>query len=670
MVDFKIESVFGKDGWLAKEFPGYRCRSGQKKLATAVKFAIENREHLIAEAPCGTGKTVAYGIPAALYTLEHGGTVVIATANITLQEQLIKKDIPAIAEIIEKHTGKKLTYALLKGMGNYLCLDKLQSLVDEDKVHEGDELSPIMNWKTNTGDRSELETSVSDSCWAEVNANSDDCTRRDCSYFLDCFALNARRVCPNILVTNYHLLYTDVLVQQATGGESSLLPPYSVLVLDEAHLASDIAMTFYGFKLSVANIRRACRFLFDSSVQSNVTLARSIVSSAERFFTKLQALPKDSILKEPLGFGSELANELKEATKVISKYIKEEKDVYVSTPEDRDIRDRKLARLAASARVLMNRAALIWEVAVGIPQPDNPNKLGLKEHCVYWVSQYKKEYDLNCKVVNAKQFLRNFIFAGRTVIALSATMSSPNEEGHYTLDFTANELGLEGGKYRSLIVESPFADDQMLVIVPRNLHSPKDYVKHSAEVAKLIEQVVIDLGGRTMALFTSYRALQQAHEYLFNKLGDIRILTQNELEKSRLISEFKHNSKSVILATASFWQGVDIPGQDLSCVIIEKLPFLPPTDPVVQYLNDWYKRNGRSSFQDYCIPKAVISLKQGVGRLIRTEDDYGAVVLCDNRIDTTRYGCRFRAAFPESCCSSSDGDIGDVKRFVESRGDG
>lgn len=652
-MSISIEEIFGAGGWLDKSFECYHQRKGQMTLAQAVLDAIENQNHLIAEGPTGIGKSFAYGIPSALYSLGGGGTVVIATANITLQEQLIKKDLPLIAMVLKENKKESLTYALLKGMGNYLCKERLYLAEEDGKIDGNRELEQIADWKTVTGDRSDLDVSVSDNVWREVCAVSEDCAGKKCSQYSSCYVTRARRAKPNILVTNYHLLYTDIVI----GG--GILPQYDLLVMDEAHCAAEIAMNFNGFDLTVYTIKKACKALFDTTDKKGKVLGLAVMVEAEEFFSELSKLPKEQIFRHPLGFGSSFSSGLVEAAKLISRYAE------LELSKETDYSESYAAKLGRAASSLLKKAAIIKDISVGVDN-DKGEKV-LREHHVYYITSEKGFVHLNCKVVDSKRFLRNNVFDGHTVIAVSATMSTPNERGVYSLDFTAGELGLKPKEYVSLTVGSPFEDSQMLVVVPSNFPSPKESERHSQEVAKLIERVAKDIGGKTMALFTSYRALSIAEKYLFTRLGDIRILTQTSWEKSRLISEFKRDSKAIILATSSFWQGVDIPGEDLSCVIIEKFPFLPPNDPVLQYLDEWFKRQGKSSFMSYSLPKAVLSLKQGVGRLIRTETDCGAVVLCDNRISTARYGEHFEGVFPSQCWKSEE--VESVKKFIENRSD-
>jgi ATP-dependent DNA helicase DinG len=246
------------------------------------------------------------------------------------------------------------------------------------------------------------------------------------------------------------------------------------------------------------------------------------------------------------------------------------------------------------------------------------------------------------------------------MVATSATLSTGGN-----FQFIASEFGLEKSEYDECQTPSPFDPEHVLLVVPAGIPAPKQQDQHTTAVGRVIERVARDLNGRTMGLFTSYRALNHVYGYLKGKLPGIQILLQGELPKSRIIEMFKKDDRAVILATSSFWQGVDIPGKTLSCVVIDKFPFLPPSDPVLKYMEEKLEAENRSAFFDYSVPKAVIALKQGIGRLIRTEDDVGVIVLCDNRIDTTGYGKQFMRALPAGCFKSETGDLGDAKGFLD-----
>lgn len=656
-----IEDIFGEDGWLAQHLSNYRFRPGQMELAKKVAECMREGTHLLAEGPTGTGKSMAYGIPAALESLETGKTVMIATANITLQEQLYDKDLPLIADLLDGkfedndgNTIPRITYKLVKGMSNYICLDKLSELEDEANIPSW--LDEVLQWveKTDRGDKNELDREMGAEDWSMISSTSEECTRSECHHYEDCYVYQARRMeeAPNLVVTNYHMLYTDLLVREATAGQAALLPDYETLVMDEAHEAVDIAMNFYGYELSASKIKRLGKRLLKLKSTMGDTHYRAILRATEAFFRKMEQAWKTDIIRQPLGFDGGLVKALKESAYFIAEHVKE-------TDPTTDAERRTFIRTKALVRSFHARAKEVETIAFGVDEGDGKKKL--PKGTVYYMEKNQKGVPkLCCKVIEVQGFLRMHLFDPKTVIALSATLSTGGN-----FEFVAGEMGLEEDEYEEKIIDSPFSPDRLLLVVPNGIPSPKQQQQHMDAVAKILHRVVSDIGGRTMALFTSYRALAHANKQLRGRLNGIQILMQGEYTKPTIIRRFKENCRSVILATASFWQGVDIPGQDLSCLFIDKFPFMPPTDPVLKYLEAEMEAEGGSVFFDYSVPKAVLTLKQGVGRLIRTEDDYGVVVFCDHRIDTTGYGKQFLKAFPKNHYKSEDGDIGDVKGFLD-----
>ena len=644
-----IDEIFQEGGWLSQHLDNYKVRPGQIELARAIDQALYEGNHLLAEGPTGTGKSMAYGIPAALRAFTTGNPVIIATANITLQEQLYYKDLPLIADVLEDRIGAedeegtlpRLKFCLLKGMSNYVCKDKLAEL---------DAIGVMENWfeeidawatTTETGDKSELDVEYPANIWSNVSCTPDECTKGQCKYFTECFAFKARGMgegTPQIVVTNYHMLYTDILVKEQTSGKASLLPHYESLIMDEAHEAVDIAMSFSGFELSPKAFKWLAKGLTKIKNPEADTHYRAINKCVDSFFSSLHGSWSYDILRKPLGFDDGLVWALRHAVGFIEEYCDAN-----DTKED----TRVAARAMALSKTMLKRAHEIEEVTLASELPDGK---------VYYINKsHKGEISLCCKTVEVQDFLWEHIFSRKTVIGLSATMTTGGN-----FKFIANELGIRD--YVDFIGESPFDSERVLLVVPE-MPPPKMRDKHMGAVAEVVHRVSKDLGGKTMALFTSYKALEHTHNYMRKHSNGVKLLVQGSMPKSKIIETFKKTDKAVILATASFWQGVDIPGQSLSCLIIDKFPFLPPSDPVLKYLEEAWEDEG-GAFFPYSVPKAVISLKQGVGRLIRTEDDFGVVVLCDNRIDTTGYGKQFLKAFPAGHYRSEDGDLSDVADFL------
>lgn len=644
-----VKSIIMEGGLLSKRLDGYRPRPGQLALAEAVEEAIAGRHHLLAEAATGTGKSFGYGLPAGLHAVTADETVVIATANITLQEQLINKDLPLIAEIVEEATGKCLNFRLIKGMGNYLCLDKLSEATGCEEWYED-----VTEWAgaTETGDKSELEVEYPPAVWSKLSTTSEDCLRDKCKFRDDCFVYKARREeeRTHVIVTNYHMLFTDLSVREATEGHAYVLPDYDVLVMDEAHEAKDIAMAFQGFELTGGKLRWLANRLRGTKIEGASARADRLLNIMEFFFNRLRLyedrLNRDFIIREPLGWDEGLVKNLKNTSDFLRNHAMSEK------PRNEDAKS-ALARIGKLGEVFLKRSLELDSVCFGHDDPP-----ALPTGMVYYVEKRQKgDVSLCCKGVEVQEFLRDNLFDKKTVIGTSATLTT---NGHFM--FIASELGLEQGEYAALIAPSPFDPERMLVIIPSSIPDPRDREAHMRATAETVVYLTEQLGGQIMALFTSYKAMNHSAQILKQKCPEQIILVQGEMPKSRIIEFFKSTNSAVILATSSFWQGVDIPGKALSCLVIDKFPFLPPTDPVLKYMEGRLGSDGMSAFFDYSVPKAVIAMKQGVGRLIRTETDFGVVVLCDNRLTTKNYGAQFERSLPYGHYRSNR--LSDAKAFL------
>jgi ATP-dependent DNA helicase DinG len=647
----RVHKIIKPGGLLSKMLPGYQPRPGQEALAEAVEGAIKAKNHLLSEAPTGTGKSFAYGLPAALYAVVKNETVVIATANITLQEQLIGKDLPLIGQVVEEETGKDLNYLLVKGMSNYLCLDSLEECL---RVGEEDWIAELVEWanETETGDKSELEVEYAPNVWSRVSTTSEDCLRDKCKFRDECFVFKARdsRELAHIVVTNYHMLFTDLLVREATGGQAGSLPEYGVLVMDEAHEAKDIAMSFQGYEFQASRARWLANKLRATKIDGASKRADRLLNIAGFFFSRLESYEdprhKDSIIREPLKWDEGLVDNLQNTSAFLRNHALSQ------SPKSDDERA-AIARVAKLGEVFLRRSAEISSVCSGIGDPP-----ALPYGMVYYTEKkHRVGTSLCCKGVEVQEFLKGQLFDRKTVVCTSATLTTGG-----TFDFTADELGLRPPEYSCYVAPDVFSPENMLVILPAGIPSPKDRDAHMHATAEVVAFLHEELGGQIMVLFTSYKALGFTATHLSKVRKGAKIYVQGELPRSRIISLFKSDPTSIILATSSFWQGVDIPGQALSCLVIDKFPFLPPTDPVLKYIGEKFD-SSMSAFFDYSIPKAVIAMKQGVGRLIRSETDRGVVVLCDNRISTKGYGRQFEGALPYGHYRSTR--LEDAKSFLD-----
>lgn len=617
-----IEATFGPGGPLSAGNPAYEARPGQVRLARAIHDALVEGRHLLGEGPCGIGKSKAYGVPAA-HLAAQGKRVMIVTASIALQEQLVKKDLPALA----KEMPRPFTFELMKGRGNYLCLEQ-QEVADSAGLIDYDRecFHAIASWskKTTTGDRSELLLKPSDLVWRRFSVSSDECPRRKCPAFDRCWATKARERASDagILVTNYHLFFLNL----ASGGQ--ILPSADVVILDEAHEAADIAREFLGGKISEGTFKRIAN---DAAKRGAVELADELREAAGRFFSKLIRFHDSGhyskLLRWPLPFDAKELEELAHA--------------YAATfPR---------APLAVAAE----RAARTIVDAVAIKDPD----------CVYSIEVSGQDSNrraaLVSRYVQPGKVLTSLLWGGyQSVVALSATLTTDGK-----FDFARQELGAPADA-REIVVETPFnfPAQAMLVVPPASeLPEPNDPAFLDVAARRVIETIEA-CGGRTLGLFTSYRAVNAVYDRVRQHFGGrFLILRQGDAPPSVLTQKFKDDVRSVLLGTTSFWTGIDVPGEALTGVVIDRLPFGSPDDPVTIRMGE----QDRSAFARYTVPKAILTMRQGVGRLIRSQRDVGAIVLLDRRITTKGYGTRFTRSLPPMTRAQSAAAIAP---FLRSRG--
>ena len=648
--DRYLRAVFDHNGYLAAEFEGYKLRRGQVALARAVDRAIRregNRGHLIAEGPTGTGKSLAYLVPATYHAATEGSTVVVATANIALQEQLTEKDLPLLQKILPW----KLEFALLKGIGNFLCLDELEDFCDTQaqlkfaEHSRDDRAARIIEWaeETATGDRNELPFEPG-ALWSKFSTSSDDCMKDKCKHSSRCFALAAQRRAKqaNVIVTNYHLLFADILVQMKTDGMVRVIPPYSVAIFDEAHKAPDIARNFFGFRFTARGISRCIRKRVATEKKEGIArgIWESIEGRANEFFFELgdyyRSKSYKTRLKQPCPVSSwkPLVEELHYAHEsmagVALRLDTEIKKGALFEEQRKDYEARK--------RVLELGIRQCKEYEGGIFAA-----MHLKEEpdAVYFIEEDRKaNVALVCKTVDVAPILREQLFEKINSVTLTSATLATNGDFSYI----EKETGAPKDDTCTLIAETPFSHEQSLLIVPGadDIPLPTDREAYPEAVPEVVEKIVKLAHGRTLALFTSYKNLRASAEWLRGASLPYQILVQGERPRTQLLAEFKEDESSVLLGTESFWAGVDAPGPTLSCVIIDRLPFPTPDDPVLDAISAHDDR----WFFTYSIPRAQIQLKQGAGRLIRSVSDRGVIVVLDRRIIEKSYGASFMRSLP------------------------
>jgi len=636
-----LSQVFGDGGIFASRFPGYEPRPGQVALARMVDEAMSGGRHALGEGPCGTGKGVAYCVPAIHHAVKHGKRVVIATANIALQEQLVTKDLPTLKEVLPWD----FDFALLKGRNNFLCLDRLRESEARGELALGygdeleEQLKHIVAWEreTETGDKSELPFVPLYKAWAKASVGSEECKRDGCAFYESCYAERAKAIAAdaNIVVTNFHMLFAHLAVRRETGRDL-VLPSFDLLILDEAHEAAEIAREFFGFTVSRFTVTRLAQAAAEEGWGG---IARRLRDEVDPLFRRITAYERSANyskrLREP-GFVDvgAVVGHLDTLSDLASE----------RTDEPGRSRDEKNA--ACNIARLSSLAAARLKEAAG---QSDPNK-------VYWIEMDPKgRPKLRAKPIDVSERLREELFAVTDSVSLvSATLTTGGN-----FNFCRAEVGVPDDAIE-VIAESPFDfSTQSLLVVPDNVPGPNEPGFPTA-VSRTLKQVIHACDGRTLGLFTSYRVLNAVYDQV--RHNGHRVLRQGDLPRTELSRIFKEDVGSVLLGTESFWTGIDVKGEALTAVVIDKLPFPHPDDPVVSAIRD---RDPRA-FANYLVPRAIIAFRQGVGRLIRSRDDIGVIVLMDRRIAEKSYGRRFLASLP---WMQSSRRLDSIPRFLKEAAD-
>jgi ATP-dependent DNA helicase DinG len=617
---YNLANIFGEDGLLQKQLPGFQPRPAQLAMAKAVQKAIAEKTSLIAEAGTGTGKTFAYVVP----SIVSGKRVVISTGTKTLQDQLFMKDLPVMRNVL----AVPFQAALLKGRANYLCLYRLETALVIRAGHSRQDIAAvesIKRWSKNTavGDISEVTDVPENSpIWPQVTSTVDNCLGQDCPNYNECFLVQARREAQEaeILVINHHLLWADWSLKADGLGE--LLPEADAIVVDEAHQFAETAAQFLGLSISARQLNE----LANDIVVEQLKDARDqpeLASEAE----KLENIVAD--LRLVLGMG-----ERREAWSAVEKNPEVIEEVGRLLLKLDDLND-----LLKPASVRGKGLESCWKRCVELSQQLEDFVSNEDENSVRWFETHKRSFTFSRTPLNiAGEFAKFHQGSGAAWIFTSATLSVNQEFAHFS-----NLLGISGAAAHSW--ESPFDyKNHGLLYVPQDLPEPSDR-SYTEAVVNAAVPVLKASRGRAFMLFTSHQALQAAASLLPQHL-DFPLFVQGSQPKGALLDAFVQAGNGVLLGTASFWEGVDVRGEALSCVIIDKLPFASPTDPVLSARLEAIKRQGRNPFGDYQLPAAVIALRQGAGRLIRSHDDRGVLMICDPRLLSKSYGKMFLNSLP------------------------
>lgn len=622
---FDVNRFFAPEGPLAAKLPGYVPRPQQIAMAERVTATLEASGVLVAEAGTGTGKTLAYLLPA----LAHGGKVIVSTATKALQDQLFEKDIPLARQVI----GAPVQVARLKGRANYVCRYHLERNLAGGRFERREDhayLSRIARFAetSKSGDKTEcLDVPESHPVWQKAVSSRENCLGGECPQFKTCFVMDARKQAleAELVVVNHHLFFADLWLREE--GVSELLPASNMVILDEAHQLEDIATVFFGETLSTGqcvelaqDAERAARvYAGDSPELAKLCVALEKSARDVRLvFPSLSIKqPAEEVLKQA-GLTKAL-KELKTALAALSEALEPQAE-----------RAQELAQCRSRTTQLSAQLAR-WQ------EENNSER-------VRWIETTPRAVLLHGTPLSvAELFGQQVKDDARAWILTSATLSVAGDFSHLL-----SRLGLEGAETFS--VESPFDyPRQGLLYVPENLPEP-NRPEHTDAVVDASLPVIEASGGRTFLLFTSLRALERARtriEAAFKERNwEYPLLVQGDAPKNKLLDAFRAAGNAVLLGAYSFWEGVDVPGDALSVVIIDKLPFAPPDDPVIAARIRHLEAQGGNGFMELQLPAAAIALKQGAGRLIRTETDRGVLMLCDPRLVSKPYGKRLLTALP------------------------
>jgi ATP-dependent DNA helicase DinG len=626
----ELTKILGPDGPVAQCHPKYEFRPGQVQMAEAVAEAIDKRHHLCVEAGTGTGKTLAYLLPG----IYSGKRIIVSTGTKNLQEQLFFKDIP----FLEKALKRKLSACYVKGRSNYLCLKKLSEVDSQGYLftpYDGDYLKAIRSWarKTETGDRAELKDLPEDMIlWHHLDARRETCTGQKCRDFDSCFVTRVRQRAmeSDIVIVNHHLFFADLALRQGDFG--AVLPDYSVAIFDEAHELEEVATQYFGIMVSnfrleelVRDAEKALGELGEPSDYLEGQLAK-LGKCSNEFFVKFKQKEGRYSMRE-LGHGLAVRRGPAADDTLGDAYRALVSQLVVVHAGLEGLTNQADAIESATRRSAEIRGELAAVFEAGSTES------------VYWYECRGRGTFLWASPIHVSPILKDRLFEKvDTVVLTSATLSTG---GNFS--FIRSRLGL--AESEELMLGSHFDfRSQAILYVPKDIPEPREegWVRHAClELEKILEAS----RGRAFVLFTSHAQMQQVHRSLQGRLS-FPMLLQGEMSKAGLLESFRSTPHAVLFATSSFWQGVDVQGEQLSCVVIDKLPFSVPSDPVVAARIRHLNESGGNAFYEYQIPEAVILLKQGFGRLIRSSSDRGILALLDKRVITKSYGRTFMASLP------------------------
>jgi ATP-dependent DNA helicase DinG len=635
MLSLRAREVLGPESALARALAGWEHREGQLAMAEAVERALEHERHLFVEAGTGTGKTLAYLVPAIL----SGRKVVVSTATRALQDQIFTKDLPLVAEALGAH-GVRFRATLMKGLSNYLCLRRMHEARVGARGLDPD-LTRILDWAatTETGDRAELADLPDDAAsWRDVASSSETRVGSGCEHFEACFVTRMRREAEDadVIVVNHHLLLADLALRTGPrGAHASVLPAYDALVFDEAHQIEDIATDFFGTRVSTARVEALAR-----DAEASLASAKALEA--------LGSGPVRGTLEGIREAGRALFAELAgaggpgESRRTLTRA-----DLTARRRAAHEALDVRLEALEAIARARKEEALQLVARRAGELRDDLRRILADPateddgaDGVVRWIDVRPRSVSVGASPVDVGAELRKRLFDRvPTVVCTSATLATAG-----SFHFAKARLGGPPDA-EELVVASPFDfATRAALYLPRDLPEPNHPAFEAAAADRIAELVEIT-GGGAFVLCTSRRAMLALHRALGSRVA-APLMVQGEGPKHLLLARFRASGRSVLVATMSFWEGVDVPGWALRLVVLDKIPFAPPNDPVVAARCARLDREGGNGFTQYSVPLAAMTLKQGFGRLIRTQQDAGVVAILDRRVVKRGYGRALLAGLP------------------------
>ena len=684
--DIDIKNYFSKDGILAKEIKGFEYRQEQEEMAQYIQEAINEDKKIIVEAGTGTGKTLAYLIPAIKWAVVNKKKVIIATNTINLQEQLLLKDIPLAKSIIKD----EFSYVLVKGRNNYVCKRLFNELalgknidIETFSIEAREQIEYILKWgnKTKTGDKAELPFEVYPDVWELVQSTTELCLGKKCTYRKECFYMKTRmeKMEADILISNHHVFFADLNVRAETDFDSEylILPRYDMVIFDEAHNIESVARSYFSVEVSKISFTRLLNRIYQRKnkrkkektalIRVEDTVDEKNLEDSEQYIYLLNTLKEEiSILQN---IGDEYFDEIRKIYETNTEApIKKSLNNFEMTKSRflENLREKKdifQSKLADFSNLMMSFNNVIDE-----EKDKNPEVINFNNHLkmfkayidsfkfinsfeddnyIYWLDINSKRTNvvLTATPLNIAQKLSTVLFDNLDRLVFASATIVVNG----SFDYFKKSLGLDEEDCIEAIIKSPFDyNEQMSVYIPSDIQDSENINAFVSDASRFILNILLKTNGKAFILFTSYTMLNQIYYSISKKLKDkgFEVFLHGDKPRSQLIKEFKEAENPILFGTTSFWEGVDVQGENLSNVIITKLPFLVPTDPVVSAISKKIEENGGNSFTDFQLPEAIIKFKQGVGRLIRKKTDSGNIFILDNRILKKRYGSLFINALP------------------------